>query len=189
MSNKSNKSAKTLKVKRTEDGKTTVNGVVTTPPHGKSANDLALEATEAFLNGAPRVKYIFARHSVKYTENGKRKDNNGAAVLFVNFGGGWILLSEYTRNVRPDLAEYAKPMNKHTIKIARLEVVEKLGGVVSDEMRTAAKEAKKALADLAEKRDNRNREIVAAGKETYQRKARKAAGERFDKLVERYATK
>ena len=189
MSNKKTKKTTAPKVEHTKNGEPTINGVVVELPPTKTTDELASEMVETFADNTPRIKYIFAKHSVKYTENGKRKDNNGAAVLFVNFGGGWILLSEYTRNVRPDLAEYAKPMNKHTIKIARLEVVEKLGGVVTDEMRTAAKEAKKALADLAEKRDNRNREIVAAGKETYQRKARKAAGERFDKLVERYATK
>ena len=110
-------------------------------------------------------------------------------MLFVNFGKGWILLSEYTRNVRPDLAEYSKPMNKHQIKVARLEVVEKLGGVVTDEMRAAAKEARKALDEIAEKRDNRNRDIIAAGKSAYQTKARRAAGERFDRLAEKYATK
>ena len=145
----------------------------------------AIEDAERSTSEGTRIDYKFVRTSIKHTKTGKQKINEGCAFLRVNFGRAWVLVSDLVKTTSPELADFAKPYNALTVKIAKVELADKLGITISDEARKAAKDAQAKLDERAAKKLEREIATVIAGRRKFQTKASKAAGERWDKLNDR----
>lgn len=148
----------------------------------------AIEDAERSTANETRIDYKFVRATIRQTKTGKQKINEGCAVLRVNFGRAWVTVADLVKTTMPELAEYSKPFNALTVKIAKVELAGKLGVAITDKARAAAVEAKTKLDERAEKRLAREIATIIAGRRKFQKKASQAAGERWDKLNERITT-
>lgn len=145
----------------------------------------AIEDAERSTAEGMRIDYKFVRTTIRHTKTGKQKINEGCAFLRVNFGRAWILVSDLVKTTMPELSDFSKPFNALTVKIAKVELADKLNITISDEARKAAKDAQAKLDERAAKKLEREIATVIAGRRKFQTKASKAAGERWDKLSER----
>lgn len=145
----------------------------------------AIEDAERATTEETRIDYKFVRTTIRQTKTGKQKINEGCAFLRVNFGRAWVTVSDLVKTTMPELADFAKPYNALTVKIAKVELADKLNITISDDARKAAKDAQAKLDERARKRLEREIATVVAGRRKFTTKASKAAGERWDKLSER----
>lgn len=145
----------------------------------------AIEDIERSTADGTRIDYKFVRTTIRQTKTGKQKINEGCAFLRVNFGRAWVTVGDLVKTTMPELAEYSKPFNALTVKIAKVELADKLGVAITDDARKAAKEAKTKLEERAAKKLERDIATIIEGRRKFQTKASKAAGERWDKLSER----
>lgn len=153
----------------------------------RAENLKAIEDTERSTADETRIDYKFVRTTIRNTKTGKQKINEGCAFLRINFGRAWVTIGDLVKTTMPELSDFAKPYNAITVKIAKVELADKLGITISDEARKAAKDAQAKLDERAAKRLEREIATVIAGRRKFQTKASKAAGERWDKLNERIA--
>ena len=147
----------------------------------------AIEDNELATANETRIDYKFVRTSIKHTKTGKQKINEGCAFLRINFGRAWVTIGDLVKTTMPELSDFAKPYSAIAVKIAKVELADKLGITISDEARKAAKDAQAKLDARADKRLEREIATIIAGRRKFQTKARKAAGVRWDKLHERIA--
>ena len=145
----------------------------------------ALEDAERATADGVRIDYKFVRTSIRQTKTGKQKINEGCAFLRVNFGRAWVTVGDLVKTTMPELEEFARPYNALTVKIAKVELADKLGVSVTDEARNAANEAQSKLDERAAKKLERDIATIVEGRRKFQTKASKAAGARWDKLNER----
>lgn len=153
----------------------------------KTATEIAAENCEKFTKEPPRVRYTFKRVSVSHSASGKNVRHFGAACLEINYGEGWVSVADLAANGNTSFLPYARPLSTDNAKIARVKLLEMLGGVVSPEAREAAKAATENNAKREAARKERELAIINNGKTAYTRKASKSAGVRFDRLCEKYA--
>ena len=98
----------------------------------------------------------------------------------------WTVKDAMDSGVLPE--EYAKFKGyfvEYDAKIARVEMMEKMGLDVPTGVALAYADGVKAKKDAIAKRNAREEKIVNDGKEAYTNKAKKSAGERFDEIERR----
>ena len=153
-----------------------------------------------------KVRYTFATSRRIMTKSGKAKVNRGAAFFEVNGGRGWIALANVHERLAlsaiPEevelskvFAPYArKTFSRGEVALARYNLCNALAdlglfaGVISEEMKASAEEARQRLDERAKDKEKRERDIIANGREAYVDKGAASYGARFDRLSDVYGT-
>lgn len=136
-----------------------------------------------------RVEYVAIKSTIRTTKDGQKRRESGY-YFRARINGKWQNVNELTTSGIIPHANGEIFMGTFNLEKARVllpSLAELLGIATTSQMIEAAQAAQKVLDEREQKKTERERATIAAGRGAFVEKKTKAADRAFDRLCEKYA--